>query len=530
MASPRISGTCSSRPVGVGVGQSRESCASGVGFHVGGETRRTGDAAGREAFCGWDVGVPRRWRRTSETRNPGRPAVRERATWRRTLSFQRGGNDQMPELGRSIFCISGNKSSVVTLQSDDYKNIANEEYLSLKVPSQMATKDSSVTLCKNEPQDPQKSKTLFITEEGTERRVFGGERPPMDHCSENLQIKLLSDVTELVSPLVSGEATCQNGQLKEALDHFDCNCKDICGWKSQVVSHSHRRPHTEEKPCNHYSCGKRRNNSSGSNPCDKMHTPEKPHRCSRCGKDFSERSELLLHQRHHTEEKPYKCEQCGKGFTRSSSLLIHREIHTDDKPYKCDKCGKGFTRSSSLLIHHAVHTGEKPYKCDKCGKGFSQSSKLHIHQRVHTGEKPYECGECGMSFSQRSNLHIHQRVHTGERPYKCGECGKGFSQSSNLHIHRCIHTGEKPFQCYECGKGFSQSSDLRIHFRVHTGEKPYHCGKCGKGFSQSSKLLIHQRVHTGEKPYECSKCGKGFSQSSNLHIHQRVHRKDPINK
>ncbi|XP_016062473.1 PREDICTED: zinc finger protein 239 isoform X2 [Miniopterus natalensis] len=421
--------------------------------------------------------------------------------------------------------ISRNKSSGVTLQSDDFKNMESEEYLSLKVPSQIATQVSSGIFCKNEPQDPQESKSLFVTGESTERKVLGGKSPPIDHCSETLHIKLVSDVIELVSPLFSGEAICQNSQLKESLDPFDCNRNNIYGWKSRVISH--QRAHTEEHPCNHYDCGKIPNTSSNSHPREKIHTAEKQYRCSWCSKDFSESSELLLHQRDHKEEKPYKCEQCGKGFARSSSLLIHQAIHTDEKPYKCDKCGKGFTRSSSLLIHHAVHTGEKPYKCDKCGKGFSQSSKLHIHQRVHTGEKPYECGECGMSFSQRSNLHIHQRVHTGERPYKCGECGKGFSQSSNLHIHRCIHTGEKPYQCYECGKGFSQSSDLRIHHRVHTGEKPYHCGKCGKGFSQSSKLLIHQRVHTGEKPYECSKCGKGFSQSSNLHIHQRVHRKDP---
>ncbi|XP_066100115.1 zinc finger protein 239 isoform X1 [Saccopteryx bilineata] len=425
--------------------------------------------------------------------------------------------------GEASSHISTNKSSVVTCQSDGFKNIESEKYRSLKVPNQMAIQDSSVTLCKNEPQDPQENKSLFETGESTERKVSGGKSPPIDHCSETLHFNLVSDVMELVSPFFSGEEICQNSQLKESLDPFDCNYNNIYGWKSQVISH--QRAHREAHPCNHYNSGKIPNARSDGHEREKMHIAEKQHQFI-WDKDFSGSSELL-HQKNHTEEKPYKCEQCGKGFARSSSLLIHQAVHTGEKPYKCDKCGKGFTRSSSLLIHQAVHTGEKPYKCDKCGKGFCQSSKLHIHQRVHTGEKPYECGECGMSFSQRSNLHIHQRVHTGERPYKCGECGKGFSQSSNLHIHRCIHTGEKPYQCYECGKGFSQSSDLRIHLRVHTGEKPYHCGKCGKGFSQSSKLLIHQRVHTGEKPYECSKCGKGFSQSSNLHIHQRVHRKDP---
>ncbi|XP_045424403.1 zinc finger protein 239 isoform X1 [Lemur catta] len=429
--------------------------------------------------------------------------------------------------GRQASSRISRKNSVAALQSDDFKNTESEKYLSLKVPSQMATQDSSVKVCKDEHQDARESMCLSVTEESTEIKATRWGGSPVDHCAENLQVKPVSDATELASPLTSGEGTCQNGQLKESLDPFDCNCKDIYGRKSQLVSCSQQRAPTEEKPCNRNEHGEVLDTSRGAHPYEKVHAAEKLYRCGQCGKDFSQSSELLLHRRDHVEEKPYKCEQCEKGFTRSSSLLVHQAVHTDEKPYKCDKCGKGFTRSSSLLIHHAVHTGEKPYKCDKCGKGFSQSSKLHIHQRVHTGEKPYECGECGMSFSQRSNLHIHQRVHTGERPYKCGECGKGFSQSSNLHIHRCIHTGEKPYQCYECGKGFSQSSDLRIHLRVHTGEKPYHCGKCGKGFSQSSKLLIHQRVHTGEKPYECSKCGKGFSQSSNLHIHQRVHRKDP---
>lgn len=73
-----------------------------------------------------------------------------------------------------------------------------EECLSLKVPSQVATQDSSVTFCKNEPQDPQERKSLFVTEESTERKVLGGKSPPIDHCSETLHIKLVSDVIELV--------------------------------------------------------------------------------------------------------------------------------------------------------------------------------------------------------------------------------------------------------------------------------------------------------------------------------------------
>nr|KAF6459848.1 zinc finger protein 239 [Rousettus aegyptiacus] len=258
--------------------------------------------------------------------------------------------------------ISRNKSSVVTFQNDDFKNIESEDYLSLKFPNHMATQDSSVTFCKNELQDPQEIRSLFVTEESTKRKLTGRKSPPIDHCSENHHIKFTSDVTELVSPLISGEAICQNGQSKESSDPFDCNHKDIYGWKSWVVSH--QRAHTEEHPYNCYDCGKIPNTTSDSHLHKKIHTAEKQYQYSRCGKDFSESSELLLHQKDCTEEKPYKCEQCGKGFTRSSSLLIHRAIHTDEKPYKCDKCGKGFTRSSSLLIHHAVHT-EIPTKGGK---------------------------------------------------------------------------------------------------------------------------------------------------------------------
>ncbi|KAK2508805.1 hypothetical protein MC885_015447 [Smutsia gigantea] len=108
--------------------------------------------------------------------------------------------------------IPRNKTSVVTPQSDDFKNMESEEYLSLKVPSQMTTQDSSVTFCKNKPQDPQESKSLLVTEESTRKKVIGGKSPPMDHCSENLQFVLVSDVTELASPLLSGEAVSQNDQ------------------------------------------------------------------------------------------------------------------------------------------------------------------------------------------------------------------------------------------------------------------------------------------------------------------------------
>ncbi|KAB0341445.1 hypothetical protein FD754_018371 [Muntiacus muntjak] len=298
-----------------------------------------------------------------------------------------------------------------------------EEYSSLKVPIQMATQYSS--FCKNEPQDPQESKSLFITEESTERKLTEGKSPPTEHCSENLQDKLVADVKEVALPLFKGETICHIGH------------------------HHHQRAHTEEKPCSHQDRGKTCT-SPGGHPGEKIRPSEKMYRCSQCGRDFSERSELVRHQRDHTEEKPYRCDHCGKGFTRSSSLLI-----------------RSFSQRSNLHIHQRIHTGERPYKCGECGKGFSQSPDLHIHRCSHTGEKkPYQCYECGKGFSQSSDC-IHLRVHTGEKPYHCGKCGKGFSQSSKLLIHQRVHTGEKPYECNKCGKGFSQSSNLHIHQRVH---------------------------------------------------------------
>lgn len=197
-----------------------------------------------------------------------------------------------------------------------------EEYSSLKVPIQMATQYSS--FCKNEPQDPQESKGLFVPEESTERKLTEGKSPPIERCSENLQDKLVADVKEVVLPLFKGETICHIGQLKESLEPFDYNHKDVCSWKSQVASHRHQRAHTEEKPCSHQDCGKTCTTSPGGHPGEKIRLSEKVYRCSQCGRDFSERSELVLHQRDHTEEKPYRCDQCGKGFTRSSSPLIRR--------------------------------------------------------------------------------------------------------------------------------------------------------------------------------------------------------------
>ncbi|EPY88212.1 hypothetical protein CB1_000190017 [Camelus ferus] len=133
----------------------------------------------------------------------------------------------------------------------------------------MATPDSSVTSCKNEPQDPQESKSLF--EGDTKRKVTGRKSPPIDHFSENLQTKPVSDVTEEVLPLCKSEAVCQNGQLKESSDALDGNRKDTYGWKSRVVGLSHQRARSEEKPIiTQHDCGKIRTTSPDETPLSTM--------------------------------------------------------------------------------------------------------------------------------------------------------------------------------------------------------------------------------------------------------------------
>uniref|UniRef100_A0A9L0K0H4 Zinc finger protein 112 n=1 Tax=Equus asinus TaxID=9793 RepID=A0A9L0K0H4_EQUAS len=338
---------------------------------------------------------------------------------------------------------------------------------------------------------------------------------------------------------------------------------------------SHRRVHTEEKPCkceygeDFSQCSpldtyelhtgetsyrrtiyeKAFSHSLDLNSIFRVRTGGEPHEYEENGTVFNESSCLQVHQRMHAEEKLYTGVECEKGFICASNLNLQHRVHMEEIPYNSEECGNGFSLASRLQDLQIVHTREEPYKYYVCGNKFSQnaylqghqkihlaekpykefrngfnwSSKLKDHQRVHGGEKPYKCNACGKGFSHRSVLTVHQRVHTGEKPYKCEECDKGFSRSSYLQAHQRVHTGEKPYKCEECGKGFSRNSYLQGHQRVHTGEKPYKCEECGKGFSRSSHLQGHQRVHTGEKPFKCEECGKGFSWSFNLQIHQRVH-------
>ncbi|OWK09724.1 hypothetical protein Celaphus_00006678, partial [Cervus elaphus hippelaphus] len=96
-----------------------------------------------------------------------------------------------------------------------------EEYSSLKVPIQMATQYSS--FCKNEPQDPQESKSLFVPEESTERKLTEGKSPPIERCSENLQDKLVADASGAGNRKRSGSSRSGGGL-------------GLCPWDSQTGS------------------------------------------------------------------------------------------------------------------------------------------------------------------------------------------------------------------------------------------------------------------------------------------------------
>ena len=58
-------------------------------------------------------------------------------------------------------------------------------------------------------------------------------------------------------------------------------------------------------------------------------------RCSSKGK-------LNVHMRVHTDIKPYECGTCGKRTRSKNEMKQHELIHTNTKPFPCHYCEKRF--------------------------------------------------------------------------------------------------------------------------------------------------------------------------------------------
>lgn len=66
---------------------------------------------------------------------------------------------------------------------------------------------------------------------------------------------------------------------------------------------------------------------------------------------------LAVHERTHTNEKPLECPTCGKRFSESSNLAKHRKIHGERGLHVCSfhRCGKSFHRLDQLKRHTNIH-------------------------------------------------------------------------------------------------------------------------------------------------------------------------------
>lgn len=97
--------------------------------------------------------------------------------------------------------------------------------------------------------------------------------------------------------------------------------------------------------------------------------------------------------RTHTDERPFECSTCGKRFRQLPHLQDHERIHSGLRPFCCWICGKSFSVAARLTEHARTHSGEKPYPCPHCPAAFRARSNLEKHIQTHSDLAPETAAE-----------------------------------------------------------------------------------------------------------------------------------------